>query len=185
MKLRVSYSLLRMWEAGRTDDALRVIFKGTYPPATDPMRLGIQFHKRWEEEIHETGCLPRYFGAEKLINPQTEVKVAKKLNDWLTLVIVMDCIHGKRGEIYDEFKSGRTKVGSYAASKQHCIAKILRPQLSICRYLSYNPYTGARACEIVHLTDKTFEEGLEYVVSLACDIRHTIETLKESGAKSV
>ena len=121
--MRVSYSMLSAWERRDYDTAIGM-YLGKYRRQNDAMVAGTSYHEDWESEVKRTGKLPSIFGAKDLRNPETEVKVVKKITDWLTLSGVMDLRDVP--DVY-EYKTGRSPASFYARSHQHTTYQILDP----------------------------------------------------------
>lgn len=171
--MRVSYSMLSAWEARDYDKAI-AMFLGQQTMKNEAMQAGIDYHEQWEQEVKVTRKLPSIFGAKDLNNPETEVKIEKRLTDWLTLVGVIDL--RDIPDIY-EYKTGRTNASAYARSHQHTTYQVLDPRATMAHYFAYNQYTNTVTYERVHLTEKSLEDGIEWVVSLAADMKATLENM--------
>ena len=57
MRLKLSYSLISLWQRGDMNAVVEALF-GVWQPPTDAMNFGTQKHKEWEEEVKRTGCMP-------------------------------------------------------------------------------------------------------------------------------
>lgn len=174
MKIRLSYSILSCWERGDYDGTIMRL-NGNWPEPNEAMKRGSQAHERWENEIKATGNMPKDFGGTKLAEHETEVKRAIWLNDWIQLVGVVDLLEPKIGR---DWKFGATGATSYANGYQHKVYQILFPRLEMFAYHSYNPYVPTHEAvesAYVHLTKETLTDGIEYVLSNACEIRDYIE----------
>lgn len=139
------------------------------------MIAGREWHKKWEAEGRETHCLPEVFGGRALIEPkfEKETKTVKVIGGWIQLVGVFDVLEPTIGT---DFKSGVMPATAYANGYQHKVLQILKPELKLFDYHSYDQYlkkvTGFAR---VHLTDKTLKEGIEFVVTNASDMRAYLE----------
>jgi len=101
-KLRISYSLLKLWEAGRIEDML-AYYKHLETPTTHYMEEGKAWDKLLTESIINKKELLPEFGGDKLNNPQPQLKLECKYDDNVTLVGVLDCYDSPT--LY-EFKAG-------------------------------------------------------------------------------
>lgn len=176
MQIRISYSIIWLWLAGEYEAAIMALQRKWREPS-EAMAYGIKMHKEWEEEVGKTGKLPDIFGGTKLVNPQMEIRREKKLTSWLTLVGVVDVQHGENGEFLIDYKTGVSRASGYANGYQHRVYKLLFPEALTMDYLQYNQHEDSVGFQRVHLTDITTDEGLEIVVSVACDIRATLENM--------
>lgn len=173
MVLRVSYSILSAWARGDYDRALSMYFREE-TPTTPAMELGKKMHDKWEKEIEKTKSMPAVFGGRPLEKHTTENRTKRELmlNDWLQLVGVLDLMEGTTGR---DWKCGRTTATSYANGYQHKVYQILYPKLNRFEYYAYNPYDKSATMAIVHLTDKSLEDGVEWVITYASDFRAYLE----------
>lgn len=202
-QFRASYSTLAAWARGDYDLALGMYFK-TATFDNDAMRLGRALHDEWEQEIKASGCMPQVFGAKPLPKGyKCEVFATRKLADWLVLRGKLDLhtptpyasnklkfgenVEGEPGRVYDyvdargvgfDWKSGVTPSTQWANSMQHKVYQVLYPSLQRFEYHAFNPYakrSQAVTVSIVHLTPKTLEEGVEWLVTHAGEMKHYIE----------
>lgn len=174
-QFRASYSTLAAWARGDYDLALGMYFK-TATFDNDAMRLGRALHDEWEQEIKASGCMPQVFGAKPLPKGwAAEVFATKQLADWLVLRGKLDL---RTPEVGFDWKSGVTPSTQWANSMQHKVYQVLYPQLKRFEYHAFNPYAKrslAVTVSIVHLTPKTLEEGVEWLVTHAGEMKHYIE----------
>lgn len=171
--MRVSYSILSNWARGNYEDAVNT-YLGHYPAATPAMEAGKYWHKKWERDGRQTGCLPEIFGGRKLDSPKFELDTKKviMLADWIQLVGVFDVLEPGIGT---DYKSGSSPSSAYANGFQHKVLQILEPSLKRFDYHGFNQYTNEVTMSVCHLTQKTLEEGIEYVITHASDMRSYLE----------
>ncbi len=104
-----------------------------------------------------------------------EVFARKQLAEWLELRGMMDLVLPEVG--YD-WKSGTTSSSQWANGMQHKVYQVLYPNLKRFEYHAFNPYAKASEAvtvSIVHLNEKTKEEGVEWVVTYASEMKNYIE----------
>jgi hypothetical protein len=171
--MRVSYSMMLAWSNGDYETAISM-WLGLPGYTNAAMEAGTEFHKEWEAEVKATGSLPKIFGARKLVKPEPEVKIVKKITPWLTLSGVMDlrdvpCVY--------EYKSGNSKAGAYAKSHQHEYYQILDPRLKIADYFVFNQHTGAVTWERVHLSKQTMLKGMTHLLTCATEMQLLLEKM--------
>lgn len=176
MRLKLSYSLISLWQRGDMNAVVEALF-GVWQPPTDAMNFGTQKHKEWEEEVKRTGCMPEVFGGQKLINPKTEQYYKVQLADWLWLSGVIDLEYGENGENIVDYKTGHGNANGYAGSIQAGCYKILRPNAKRFTFKHYNQYENETSSSVIYLTDKLLADSIDKVFSAACDIRNTLENL--------
>lgn len=176
--IRVSYSILNAWASGDFERALAMYFHeptGT----TRAMELGKKAHQQWEKEVLKTGAMPAIFGGEKLEEKHSaELRTKREimLNDWLQLVGVLDLMSPTVGR---DFKRSKASATVWANGKQHKVYQILYPTLKRFEYHCWNPYAVDPRDEVTmaicHLTDKTLEEGVNFVLTYGSELRDYLE----------
>lgn len=157
-----------MWENNNYDMAVQSYFR-TKSFTTRAMHEGKEWHKKWEAEVKKTNCMPKIFGAKKLKNPETELRIERQLDEWLNLRGVIDLYDNKT--IID-FKSGATPAERYAGTWQPKVYQILVPNATRAEIHRYSPVTKDVDMSIVHLTDKTLEDAVNWVVTNASEMQH-------------
>ncbi len=160
-----------LWNKGDYQGAIDAL-QGRWREPNQYMIDGSKYHKEWENEINETGKMPAIFGGKELTNPQTEIKIVKQVNAWLEIVGVLDLLDLPVG--YD-WKTGSGTAADSARGFQHKVYKVLVPEMTRFEYHAFNQYTNTKTVEVVHLTDRTYDDGLEIIITIACDIRATLE----------
>lgn len=175
MHIRISYSIINLWLAGQYEDAIMALTKKKWREPTEAMQFGTDKHKEWEDFANDKKTLPKEFGGEDIDGEfHTEIKIEKKITSWITLVGVIDLENLPR---LVDYKTGQGSATQYASSKQHKVYKVLFPQAKVFDYLHYNQYEDRATMQRIHLTEQTLEEGIDIVVSVACDIRATLENM--------
>lgn len=165
-KFRASFSVLSVWEAGDWQRAIKMYFKlDTF--STPAMEFGKKQHEAWALEINSEMRLPKVFGQVKLKSPQIEKKVVIGLEDWLDLVGVPDLVD--LPVIY-EFKTGKAGSEGYANSMQGRIYQLLYPEAKRVEIYHLDQYTNKVDVSYVLLTEKTKEEALDWVTSVASEM---------------
>jgi hypothetical protein len=171
MKYRFSYSILNAWARGDYESAIAMVLRQPVP-ATAAMEEGKRLHTLWEFEGKKTNRLPKVFGGEQLLHPQFEVKKEVVLNDWITFVGRLDVLDLPRAI---DYKSGVTPATAFANSPQHGCYQVLYPTLKSFEYHCFNATANEVTMVIVHLNDKTLQEGMEFILSNASEIRDYCE----------
>ena len=185
---RASYSILAAWERGDWDDAIDMYFKREREE-TEAMRYGKEKHAEWEAEV-KAGHMPKVFGGRKLTKPyHAELKLEVQLADWLVLVGVLDNIEGEVGR---DWKTGVARASALANGYQHKVYQLL-VQMSSLRsdiqlqplkrfeYHVFNQHARTVEMSIVHLTDKSLEEGVEFVTTNASEMKNYIDINQLKG----
>lgn len=172
--IRVSYSILNAWAHGDIDRAVAPYIGESVEP-TQAMIDGKKMHEKWEREVRRTKRLPKVFGGRKLESPQLELttKRIRKLNDWCALVGALDV---KDGTTAIDYKTGKSTATDYVNSKQHEVYQILYPEIKRFEYYCYNQHLykdddAHITVGVVHLSKRTLEDGLEWVLTMAAELR--------------
>lgn len=166
-KFRASYSTLNNWAMGQIDRAIEGYFKlADY--STPQMEMGKKFHKEWELEVKKTNCMPQVFGGRQLQNFKTERKIVKQITDWMELVGVVDLDIDSK--LLIDFKTGKTPSSSYTNSFQHKLYQILIPTAERFEYHHYDQYKKKSDMSMIHLTDQTLDEGLNYLLTYGAEM---------------
>lgn len=166
-KFRASYSILSTWAKGDWTNAIKMYFKMD-AFENEAMRQGKIYHKQWENEVKETGCLPKIFGGKKLNNPKTEEKIVISVNEWLDLVGVIDLLDSP--EIHD-YKTGKTspnidiQVGIYGV-----LATYKKIFVDVAYIHHYDQYSKKVEVHKVYLTDKKLEESMNFIITIASEM---------------
>ena len=172
---RASYSTLAAWARGDYDLAIGMYYRTTKFD-TEAMRRGREYHDQWDKEIKATGRLPEIFGGKQLPEKHNaEIFARKMITPWLEVRGKLDL---KAGDVGYDWKSGVTPSTQWAQSYQHKVYKVLYPHLKRFEYHAFNPVARkdrAVSVSIVHLTPKSLEEGVEWLVTHASEMKHYIE----------
>lgn len=179
MDLRLSYSIINLWLQGDYEGAIQAIH-GKWREPNEYMKYGTEKHAEWEKYVKENETLPAEFGSMKLKDFTTEEKKVIKVLDWLTLSGVIDLSYVQNGKKHIvDYKTGKSSASAYASSLQHKVYKVLFKDADIFEYMHWNQYTQTATVQRIHLTEETFEEGLNTIITVACDIRATMENMGE------
>ncbi len=186
-KFRASASILAAWSRGDIDAAVSMYLK-LDTLETPAMKEGKEWHKRWENEINKTGCMPKIFGGRKLNKPYyTELKIVVQLAPWLELVGVLDLVEL---EVLRDWKSGVTVASAHTNSKQHKVYQVLvkmamqqHPELKLSKpevfeYHTFNQHNKKPGMARIFLTEKSLKAGVDYIVSEASEMKSYMEDNK-------
>lgn len=166
-KFRASYSTLSTWASGDYDRAIKQYFK-LEDFDTPAMKRGREYHGAWDSEIRQTNSMPKVFGGKGLVDPQTELKIERELDEWLDLVGVIDLYEDRT--IYD-WKTGKTPAQSINPYQVYTY-QILLPQAVRAEIHRHDPDTMTTDMVIYHLTEKTLDQGIEWVLTLSSEMHN-------------
>lgn len=184
MNIKLSYSLISWWLAGDYEGVFKAL-NGDWGETSEAAQYGIDKHKEWEQEVRNTGCLPKVFGGEPLERWGTELTRELELTDWLKLKGRVDLCHFVDGEMHlVDFKTGRTPLATYANGIQHKIYKVLFPEAQVFDYMQFNQHTQEVDFQRVHLSPKMYEEAVDLIITVGCDIRATLENMGEQNGNA-
>lgn len=177
MKLKLSYSVIRLWQEGKVSEAIEALH-GHWQEPNQYMKYGIEKHKEWENETKVTGRIPEVFGGKEIENFYTEQYHKKQILDWLWLSGIIDLQYEDNGKVVlVDYKTGKGTANQYTNGLQAPLYKILVPEATMFRYLCYNQYENKVTSSFMHLSKATLDKALETLISVACDIRATLEQM--------
>lgn len=120
MKLRLSYTILNLWQRGLRDKAIETIFKLEEEPS-QAIFEGKAIDELLNEKIIKEKKLPSFFSDLPLKNPIPQLKLETDYG-MFTIVGVLDCYD--EGTIY-EFKTGKIPSNVYAQGNQIAVYTFL------------------------------------------------------------
>lgn len=171
-KFRASYSVLRLWEESRVDDAIKAYFR-LDRWVSEQMADGKDWHEKWAEEIRQTSKTPAIFGGRELITPVVEKKIVVPIFDWLDLSFVMDCY---ASNVLYEWKTGLSNSQDYVRMPQISVyalgcalAELPAKKAEIHHYNQYNKQADM---SIIWLTNKLVKSGYDYVLTFASEMHN-------------
>lgn len=168
-KFRASFSVLEQWSQGHYDRATTMYFK-LVDFTNEYIEAGRNFHEDWEKEVSKTKAYPKVFGGKKIEGEfKTEYKIERQLDDWLELVGVIDLWQPKEKLIID-WKSGTVPSTQYSRGFQTKVYQVLLPEAKRAEIHHFNQYNHKTDMSIIHLTDKTLTEGLDWVLTFSSEM---------------
>lgn len=170
-KLRLSYSFLNLWRAGRIDDALVTYFH-LAKISSQAMEDGNMWDKHVQEAVQRLKTLPQEFGGTKLSEPKTQLRLIVPFNEKVDIIGIPD--------IYDEpivyeIKTGSSKTSAdYANDFQipiyfYVLHKSKYP-VEKAIILRYNQYIDKLDKTIVYFSQREMERGINFIETLAPEI---------------
>ncbi|MCM8788048.1 MAG: hypothetical protein NC935_08385 [Candidatus Omnitrophica bacterium] len=109
MKIRLSYTILKLWEQSRIEDLTKMVL-GEEIEKTKDMTRGEEFDLLVQDVVKKEKRLPDELGGLKLNNPEVQRKVEVPYNELADLVGVFDIYD--RPVIY-EIKSSKFTSGDF------------------------------------------------------------------------
>jgi hypothetical protein len=174
-KIRLSHTLMSLWERGDYSDAVSTYFH-LDRPITQPMRDGRRIHEEIEDHINKTGQFPEWFFNYPLVDPEAEKVVTVSYNELFDVKGLFDCIDGKT---MFEFKTGRSDSLTWARTYQiplyFLIAELAGIDVDKCFLIRWNQYEKKRDFCIVHNSEAIREKARNFVDSVGPEIHRYFE----------
>lgn len=169
-RLRTSFTVMNLWARGNWREAIKQYFKLDYFE-TPAMKEGKEYHKKWSEYIKKNKEFPEDLGGNKLIKPQTELKLEVDLEDWLQLVGVIDCVDNK---IIYEFKTGITESDDSGYINQVGVYSVLAKKNNIdvekCKIIHFNQYTKKIDTSVYWISKALYNNAKNWIETLSADM---------------
>lgn len=164
----ISHSVADAWHRGLTDNAIGMLTGTHQIPANPAMVLGKELHAEYEAETRETGRVPKIFKLDPgPVEPELFGKI--KVYDWLWLIGHADAV-GKDFIIDYKTGGGSAKLVGYQVPLYCAIFGKKKGHI-----YHYNTRTGDITTASKRITAKIIDETIDWIVSIACDIRGSCE----------
>jgi len=169
-KIRLSYSLLSLWEKGLYDEAVSTYFH-LDKPISKQMEDGKRIHKEIEEHIKNLNSFPSYLINHILTVPETEKEVVVSYNEMFNLKGIYDC--------YDvplifEFKTGVQDslewLRTCQASIYFLLAELAKIEADSLYLIRFNQYTATTDFAIVHNSKKLRDKAKNYIDTIGPEV---------------
>lgn len=170
-RLRVSYTLLNLWRAGRFQDALDYYQKKPLP-VTPAMEMGKQWDDYVNQYVVEHNAMPPEFGGDALKNPRPQMKIEVPFNEMCDVVIVPDIL---TDDTLWENKTGNSKdsadycqdfqVSMYLMALE--LKGIVPEKAIICHY---DQYSQTHDKSLIWNTPEERERGRNFIETLSPEI---------------
>lgn len=170
-KIRLSHSLISLWEKGDVDGAVRCYFH-LDQKGTRQMEEGKKFHQEISEHLNKFNCLPEYMQFNgKFITPKSEHEVVVSYNKLFDLKGVFDCLDEPK--LY-EFKTGISNALEWTRTAQIplylLICQLAGVKVDTAYLLRYNQYQKKTDLAIVHNNSKIIDYAANIVDTVGPDI---------------
>ena len=173
-KIRLSYSLISLWERGDMEGAVSTYFH-LDRPVSRQMTEGKEIHEDIAKTIDETGAFPKYLNFDyQLLIPETEKAVTVPYNELCDLKAIFDCY-----SIPDlfEFKTGVSDSLVWSRTFQvplyFLIAEldgIPEDMMEKAYIIRYNQYNKTSDYTVVHNTKEQRDKARNVVDSVVYPI---------------
>jgi len=169
-KLRISYSLLTLWNNGRWVDAVKMYLHQDTVKSRQ-MKEGLSMHKAWEEQIKKTKKLILKEHKFSFKNPICEFKVIAPYNKKWDMSGTFDVIDD---DVIYEFKSGVMGSLEYARGYQlpfyFLLAEIANIKIKQGILIHYNQYTKKYDTTLLWNSKRLIKKARNFIDSLAPEI---------------
>ena len=173
-KLRLSYTLLSLWDRGDIDGAIRTYFHMTRP-ITPQMEDGKRIHEEIAEHIQNFNTFPDWFFNHELKIPECEKIVQVEYNDLFDLKGLFDC-YDTVTEVLYEFKTGVADSLEWTRTWQlplyFLLAEIAKIPVKYALLIHYNQYKKTTDYTIMHNTKLQRDYARNIVDSIGPDIHN-------------
>ena len=171
--LRLSYTLLRLWEQNKLDEVCAYVTKTSDQLVTDAVEQGSAWDKIVQESIEKDGKLPKEFGGMELEGAFCQEKKVLELNDFV-LVAKPDIVSFEGEELY-EIKTGKFSSGDYANTMQVPIYMMVFDTVKKATILHYDQAIDEMDWFLIHKTEALMEKTKEYVMKNGLAIKKYLE----------
>lgn len=167
--LRLSYTLLRLWEQGKTDEVCAYVTKTSDQLVTDAVEQGSAWDKIVQESIEKEGKLPKEFGGLALKGAFCQEKKTIELEDFV-LVAKPDIVSFTGEELY-EIKTGKFSSGDYANTMQVPIYMMVFDTVKKATILHYDQAIDEMDWFLIHKTEELMKNTKDYVLKNGREVR--------------
>ena len=170
-KIRLSYSLISLWERGDIQGAIDTYFHSS-KKGTQQMEDGRATHKEIAEYLEKFNCLPDYMNfSGHFTIPKVEHAVTVPYNEIIDLKGVFDCL--EEPNLY-EWKTGVSDSLEWARTWQlplyFLICEIAKVDVKTAYLIRYNQYQKQSDMVVVHNSTKLRDKARNIVDSLGYEI---------------
>lgn len=173
-KLRVSYSLLRLWEQGKKQEAIEYFTKTGKELDGDAIEQGKAWDQIVEESVKTTGKLPQEFGGFELKDAFCQEKKTVEFNDFV-VVAKPDLVSFTGEDIY-EIKTGKFSSGDYANTMQVPIYLFVFNSAKKGTILHYDQAVNQMDWFLIHRSDTLMDQVKNYITKNGNEIREYFES---------
>lgn len=172
-KLRLSYSLLRLWEQKRFDEVCAYVTKTGEQLTGDAIEQGNAWDQIVQESLKATNKLPKEFGGLELKNALCQEKRVIDIEGF-SLVAKPDVVTLEDNKLF-EIKTGKFTSGEYSNTMQVPIYLMVFDTVKSGTILHYDQAINEMDWFLIHKTDKLMEEAKNYVLKNGNEIKSYLE----------
>jgi len=169
-KLRLSYSLLTLWNNGRWEDSVKM-YLHLETIKSKAMADGLELHEKWAKEITKNKRLKLGEAGFKFKNPKCEVKKIVSYNHRWDISGTFDILDGDT--IY-EMKSGVMSsleyLNTYQLPLYFLIAEIAGIKVEKGVLIHYNQHKKETDASVLWNNKRQIEKAKNFIDSLAPEI---------------
>jgi len=170
-KIRISYSLISLWEKGDTQGVIDTYFH-VDKKASRQMEEGKKFHQEIADHLTKFNLLPSYiqFGG-KFTVPKPEQELIVDYSEIATIKGVIDCLD--EPNLY-EFKTGVTDSLEWSRTQQiplyFLICELAKVNVDTAYLIRYNQYAKETDYTIIHNNKRLVEQARNVVDTVSPEI---------------
>lgn len=172
-KIRLSHSLISVWERGDIKGAIDLYFH-VNRDGTPAMEEGKKFHQEISESIDKYNSLPDYMNFKgKFLTPKTEHEVTVPYNEICDIKGVFDCLD--EPNLY-EWKTGVSDSLEWARTGQiplyFLICELAGIKVDLAYLVRHNQHARQTDYAIIHNSQKLRDKAKNIVDSVCFDIHN-------------
>lgn len=171
-KLRVSYSLLYLWNRGDIDGAVSTYFR-TPRDVSDQIQQGKDIHEEIAKHIEVYNTFPDWFFKHELKLPETEKKIIVPYNEMFDLSAVFDCYDSLQTLLF-EYKTGVSDSLEWTRTFQlpfyFLVGELSSTPIERAFLIRWNQYKKERDYTLVWNSQKLRDNARNFVDSYAPEI---------------
>ena len=171
-KIRLSWTLLNLWDRGDIDRAVQAYFHigGSITPQ---MKEGKELHEKIAKYIDAHKAFPEWFFNYDLKSPETEKEVIVSYNKYFNLKGFFDCYDSATKTLF-EFKTGKTDSLTWARSGQvplyFLLGELAGLEIERAILIRYNQYIKETDFCIIHNSKKLRDGARNLIDSVGIEI---------------
>lgn len=175
--MRLSYTLLYLWDRGLVDDAVSTYFH-LDKETTPQMEAGKKLHEEIAEHVTMYNTFPDWFANHELKMPETEKEVIVEYNEMFDLKCYMDLYDSVTNTLF-EYKSGVSDSLSWARTWQipiyFLIAELANIKVDSAYLIHHDQYKKETDWCVVHNNKTKRDMARNIIDSLGPDIYYYFE----------
>ena len=171
-KIRLSHTLLSLWERGDYNAAVETYFH-LDREITPQMKDGRRIHEEIADHIQKYNIFPEWFFDHRLHVPEVEKELVVPYNEWFDLKCFIDCYDSVPQDIF-EYKTGVSDSLTWARTYQlplyFLISELAGMHVNRGFLIHHNQYKKETDFVIVHNTEGKRDKARNFIDSVGPEI---------------